>query len=78
MYFLEFIVINILKYEDNIDGYIVLLGYFLEYFNNFNYIWVIRIGNLLVNIMFRIFEMDIKESIGNLCDDYLEVRLKVQ
>lgn len=77
MYFLEFIVINILKYEDNIDGYIVLLGYFLEYFNNFNYIWVIRIGNLLVNIMFRIFEMDIKESIGNLCDDYLEVRLKV-
>lgn len=77
MYFLEFIVINILKYEDNIDGYIVLLGYFLEYFNNFNYIWVIRIGNMLVNIMFRIFEMDIKESIGNLCDDYLEVRLKV-
>lgn len=77
MYFLEFFVINILKYEDNIDGYIVLLGYFLEYFNNFNYIWVIRIGNLLVNIMFRIFEMDIKESIGNLCDDYLEVRLKV-
>lgn len=77
MYFLEFIVINILKYEDNIDGYIVLLGYFLEYFNNFNYIWVIRIGNLLVNIMFRIFEMDIKESIGYLCDDYLEVRLKV-
>lgn len=77
MYFLDFFVINILKYEDNIDGYIVLLGYFLEYFNNFNYIWVIRIGNLLVNIMFRIFEMDIKESIGNLCDDYLEVRLKV-
>lgn len=77
MYFLEFFVINILKYEDNIDGYIVLLGYFLEYFNNFNYIWVIRIGNMLVNIMFRIFEMDIKESIGNLCDDYLEVRLKV-
>lgn len=78
MYFSEFIVTNTLKYEDNIVGHIVSPGYPMDYPNNSNYTWVIRTENSSANIMFRIFEMDIKESKGNLCDDFLEVRLKMQ
>lgn len=78
MYFSEFIATDSLKYEDNIVGHIVSPGYPMEYPNNSNYTWVIKTGNSSANTMFRIFEMDIKESTRNSCDDFLEVRLKMQ